>query len=129
MSKPSRVDGWRRASTACCLKGFAAAMRSGLATRLSLLHTEVISDDAGLARLAREWDELLDQSAQRVYFLRAGWNQLWWQTFRPPGARLFIITVRDSGGRLAGLAPFYWRARRTAGIPHVRELRFLGTGV
>jgi len=104
-------------------------MSSALATGLSLLHTEVIADDAGFVRLAREWDELLDESAQQVYFLRSGWNQLWWETFCPPGAQLFIITVRDAGGRLAGLAPLYLRERRTAGIPHVRELRFIGTGV
>jgi CelD/BcsL family acetyltransferase involved in cellulose biosynthesis len=86
-------------------------------------------DDAGLPQLAREWDALLDESAQRVYFLRANWNHLWWQKFRPAGAQLFIITARDAGGRLAGLAPFYLCERRTAGIPHVRELRFVGTGV
>ncbi|HKP11668.1 MAG TPA: GNAT family N-acetyltransferase, partial [Blastocatellia bacterium] len=73
--------------------------------------------------------ELLDASEQRVYFLRYGWNRLWWQTLRPAGARLFIITVRDGCGRLAGLAPFYLRERRTAGIPHVRELMFIGTGI
>jgi CelD/BcsL family acetyltransferase involved in cellulose biosynthesis len=111
------------------MKGFALAMSSALATRLSLHRTEVITDAAGYARLAREWDELLDQSAQPVYFSRCGWNQLWWQTFRPPAAQLFIITVRDSSGRLAGLAPLYLRERRTAGIPHVRELMFIGTGV
>ncbi|MEN3333269.1 MAG: hypothetical protein V7641_2634 [Blastocatellia bacterium] len=104
-------------------------MSSAVATRLSLLHTEVITDDAGFARLAREWDELLDESVQQVYFLRSGWNHLWWETFRPPGAQLFIITARDGSGRLAGLAPLYLRARRTAGIPHVRELMFIGTGV
>ena len=104
-------------------------MSSGLAPGRSRYTTEIITDDGGLAPLARQWDALLDESPQRVYFLRAGWNQLWWQTFRPPGAELFLITVRDDGGRLAGLAPFYLRSRRTVGIPHVRELRFIGTGV
>jgi CelD/BcsL family acetyltransferase involved in cellulose biosynthesis len=104
-------------------------MSSAAAPCLSPLYTEVIADDAGLTRLAREWDELLDNSAQQVYFLRAGWNQLWWETFSPPGAQLFIITVRAAGGQLVGLAPLYLRERRTAGIPHVRELMFIGTGV
>src|SRR5437868_10179004 len=104
-------------------------MRSAPATRRSPLRTNVVTDDAGLARLAREWDALLDKSAQRVYFLRSGWCQLWWQALRPLGAQLFVITAREAGGRLAGLAPFYVRERRTAGIPHVRELSFIGTGV
>ena len=81
-------------------------MSSAPAAGLSTLHTEVIADDAGLARLAREWDELLDDSAEQVYFLRSGWNQLWWETFSPPGAQLFIITVRDGSGRLADLRHF-----------------------
>ncbi|HJQ23328.1 MAG TPA: GNAT family N-acetyltransferase [Blastocatellia bacterium] len=104
-------------------------MSSGLAPGRSRYTTKIIADEVGLTELAREWDALLDESAERVYFLRAAWTQLWWQTFRPPGAQLFIITVRDSSGRLAGLAPFYLRSRRTAGIPHVRELQFIGTGV
>ena len=104
-------------------------MSSALAIRPSLLTAEVIADEAGFARLASEWDGLLDESAQRVYFLRCGWNQLWWQRLRPAGGQLFIITVRDEDGRLVGLAPFYLRRRRTAGIPHVRELMFIGTGI
>jgi CelD/BcsL family acetyltransferase involved in cellulose biosynthesis len=40
-----------------------------------------------------------------------------------------IILCRDEQGRLAGLAPLYVRQRRTAGIPHVREVMFLGTGI
>ncbi len=104
-------------------------MSSGLAPGRSRYTTKIIADEVGLTRLAREWDALLDESAERVYFLRAAWNQLWWQTFRPQGAQLFIITVRDGRGQLAGLAPFYLRSRRTAGIPHVRELQFIGTGV
>src|SRR2546421_1021498 len=129
VTKPSPVDGWRRRRPACRLKGFAALMGSGLAPGRSRYTTEIITDDGGLAPLARQWDALLDESPQRVYFLRAGWNQLWWQTFRPPGAELFLITVRDDGGRLAGLAPFFFRRPGTLGIPHLLELRFIGTGV
>jgi CelD/BcsL family acetyltransferase involved in cellulose biosynthesis len=105
-------------------------MSSALATRLSTtLRTEVIADEGGFARLAREWDELLDTSEQRVYFLRYGWNRLWWQMLRPHGAQLYIITVRDASGHLIGLAPFYLCERRTVGIPLVRELMFIGTGI
>src|SRR5256714_15513749 len=86
------------------LKGFAELMSSGLAPGRLRYTTEIITDDGGLAQLARQWDALLDESPQRVYFLRAGWNQLWWQTFRPPGAELFLITVRDDGGGGGGPA-------------------------
>src|SRR2546423_13017690 len=127
VTKPSPVDGWRRRRPACRLKGFAALMGSGLAPGRSRYTTEIITDDGGLAQLARQWDALLDESPQRVYFLRAGWNQLWWQTFRPPGAELFLITVRDDGGRGARPPPLFFRSPRPPGIPHLRELRVIGT--
>jgi CelD/BcsL family acetyltransferase involved in cellulose biosynthesis len=93
------------------------------------MHTSVVSEEAGFDALAEEWDGLLEESEQRVYFLRWGWNRAWWRAFKPAGSRLFIITCRDEEGRLAGLAPFYVAQRRTAGIPHVREVMFLGTGI
>lgn len=89
----------------------------------------VLTDDLAFEALASEWDELLDQKNQRSFFLRPSWTRLWWRTFRPLHSHLFIIACRDSEGRLAGLAPLYWKQRRTAGVPHLRELQFLGTGI
>lgn len=89
----------------------------------------VVTDDHAFAALASDWDELLDQSDQRSFFMRWAWNQLWWRTFRPRRSRLFIVTCRDANGGLVGLAPLYWKQRRTAGVPHLRELQFLGTGI
>jgi CelD/BcsL family acetyltransferase involved in cellulose biosynthesis len=93
------------------------------------LRAAVVTDEAAFNVLRLEWDRLLAESDQRVYFLRWSWNQLWWQVFKPQASRLFVITCRDEQGRLAGLAPLFLRQRRTAGIPHVREVMFLGTGI
>lgn len=93
------------------------------------LRASVLTDELDFELLAPEWDWLLEQSDQRVFFLRSAWNRLWWRLLRPPDSQLFIITCRDEQGALFGLAPFYLRQRRTAGIPHLRELLFLGTGV
>jgi len=92
------------------------------------LSTAVITG-ADWHSLADEWDRLLEASDQRVYFLRWSWIKLWWETYRPHGSLLYIICCRDQFGTLVGLAPFYIRQRRTAGIPHVRQIAFLGTGV
>lgn len=93
------------------------------------VRASAVTDDAGFDLLAEEWERLLNQSDQRVFFLRWSWNRLWWRALRPPDSELFIIACRDRQHRLIGLAPFYLRQRRTAGIPHVRELLFLGTGI
>ena len=95
-------------------------------TRLSV---EVLSEQSAFDILQDEWDELLEESRQRVFFLRRDWVRSWWRIYQPSGSRLFIITCREENGRLVGLAPFYIVERRTAGIPHVREVLFLGTGI
>ncbi|MCI0490341.1 MAG: GNAT family N-acetyltransferase, partial [Blastocatellia bacterium] len=93
------------------------------------LRAEVVDSEAAFDLLAGEWNGLLEDSDQRVYFLRWQWNRLWWRYFQPPGSRLYIIVCRDEVGRLVGLAPFYWRQRRLFGLPHIREVHFLGTGI
>jgi CelD/BcsL family acetyltransferase involved in cellulose biosynthesis len=103
-------------------------MRSLLKTD-SVIKTSVLIDESSFDELGPEWDELLELSDQRVFFLRFTWNRLWWRFLRPPDSELFIVACRDSKDNLVGLAPFYLRQRKTAGIPHVRELLFLGTGI
>jgi CelD/BcsL family acetyltransferase involved in cellulose biosynthesis len=79
--------------------------------------------------MAREWDELIESSNQRSYFMRWRWNYLWWSHLAPADAELRIVECRDDAGRLVGLAPLYLRRRRAFRIIPIRELVFLGTGV
>lgn len=93
------------------------------------LRVELVSDTAGFDALSAEWDSLLEQSAQQVYFLRYSWNRSWWRHHAPRGARPHILCCRDAQGRLVGLAPLYWRQHRLLGIPYLRELAFIGMGI
>jgi CelD/BcsL family acetyltransferase involved in cellulose biosynthesis len=93
------------------------------------LETHVITDEPDFDRLADEWDQLLDNSAQRVYFLRQSWGRSWWRNLAPKGATLHIVSCRDGGGRLLGIAPLYRRRHRVLGIPYLRELVLIGTGI
>lgn len=93
------------------------------------LRTELITDEATFDRLAVEWDALLEDSAQQVFFLRFSWNRSWWRHHSPPGARPHILCCRDASGRLMGIAPLYLRQHRLFGIPYVRELTFFGMGI
>jgi len=101
---------------------------AGLKTSVSIT-SSVWTDDHQLIQLKDEWDALLEESNQGSFFLRCSWNELWWRIFRPSRSHLFVITCRDDRGVLVGLAPLYWRQHRTAGLPHLRELQFLGTGI
>ena len=91
--------------------------------------TEIVTDAAAFERLAPEWDELLEDSDQQVFFLRWHWNWLWWQYFAPEGGELHVLCCRDGNGRLAGVAPFYKRQHRFLSVPIARELVMLGTGI
>jgi CelD/BcsL family acetyltransferase involved in cellulose biosynthesis len=95
----------------------------------SPIEASVLTREDELDAISLDWDELLEESDQHVFFLRWSWNRLWWRILRPPDSQLFIIACRDTQNKLVGLAPFYLRQRHTAGIPHVRELLFLGTGI
>jgi CelD/BcsL family acetyltransferase involved in cellulose biosynthesis len=99
------------------------------AIQLRPLDVEVLTDEAGFDAIKADWDELLSESNQRVYFLRWSWNRCWWQTHAPANSRLYLIVCHDAGGKLVGLAPLYWRQRSLAGINHLTEVMFLGTGV
>lgn len=92
------------------------------------LTVEVLTRVEEFRSIGSEWDRLLDESEQCVFFLRWQWNWLWWRHYAPPRSRLHLIACRDSRGELAGLAPFYWREHRTLGIAHAREILMLGTG-
>jgi CelD/BcsL family acetyltransferase involved in cellulose biosynthesis len=111
-------------------KGVFVAMMSSLGVGLiTTLRASVVKRESEFEWLGEEWDGLIDESDQRVFFLRWEWNLAWWRAFNPAASTLFIIVCRDEEGRLAGLAPFYLTQRRTAGIRHVREVMFLGTGI
>jgi CelD/BcsL family acetyltransferase involved in cellulose biosynthesis len=97
--------------------------------RSSPITVSLLTSDREFDAIGREWDELLENSDQHVFFLRWSWNRLWWRDLRPADSQLFIVTCRDVQKKLVGLAPLYLRQRHTAGIPHVRELLFLGTGI
>src|SRR5215471_8562155 len=114
--------------TTTLLPAIESAPRPGVGPIVSQLTTDVITADSGLDDLKDEWDSLLEDSDQSTFFLRWDWAHLWWLRCSPDSSRLFLITCRDNAGKLVGLAPFYWRQRRVALTPGVREVLFLGTG-
>lgn len=92
------------------------------------LCTSIVNTEAAFLGLQDEWDELLDRSAQNTFFLRWYWNYAWWRYLSPSDSRLFLITCRETGGRLVGLAPLYWHRSRVSGVTYLNEILFLGTG-
>jgi CelD/BcsL family acetyltransferase involved in cellulose biosynthesis len=94
---------------------------------LSLV-TSILTTDAEFDAIRAEWDELLEASDQRVFFLRWHWNRIWWRRLASPASRLMLFAYRNGDGTLVGLSPMYLCPRRYFGCVVLRELCFLGTG-
>ncbi len=55
--------------------------------------------------LQDEWNELLQESTDDLIFLTREWQSAWWAAYHP--GELWVLTVRDGTGRLAGIAPWF----------------------
>ena len=92
------------------------------------LRTTILTTDSEFDTIQDEWEQLLEDSDQRVFFLRWHWNRAWWRSLAPPRSQLLLVTSRDGTGRLVGLSPMYLREQRHFGFLRMREVCFLGTG-
>lgn len=84
----------------------------------------LVSDEAAFLELAGEWDDLLARSSADSLFLTWDYVSTWWSIYRDR-CELRVLTVRDDGGRLVGLAPLVV-GRGEGPRRHVRFLTFLG---
>jgi CelD/BcsL family acetyltransferase involved in cellulose biosynthesis len=81
---------------------------------------ETYTDLSGFDPLAREWNDLLKRSAFDTLFLTWEWQRTWWEHLGE--GDLFLITMRDDQGHLAGIAPLY----RTISAGGERRLKIVG---
>jgi len=79
-------------------------------SRNILMKIDLIQEPESFQNLHREWNQLLTSSASDVPFLRHEYLTSWWKTRGGgewSGGELFILTGRDSTGKLGGIAPFF----------------------
>lgn len=83
---------------------------------------ELVSTLAALRRLEGEWEALPLPSPMQS----PAWLVSWWEACGEPdpSCELATLAVRDLGGELVGIAPWYLRTSAVAGA----SLRFLGDG-
>jgi CelD/BcsL family acetyltransferase involved in cellulose biosynthesis len=96
--------------------------QAGVTPRLA---AEVITSRDALNRIANEWNPLLESSAVPSIFLTWEWISAWLDAVCPD-ARLFVVTFRDSVGRLVGIAPFYHTRMHLCHMVSYSCLRLLG---
>ena len=80
-----------------------------------------VTDRAGLGRMEREWDALLDASPARgTVFLRHAFLRIWIDNFAPR-KKLRVLVARDRAGTLQAALPLVEQPMRFYGVP-VRAL-------
>lgn len=87
------------------------------------LSTSVIRTESELQSLRSEWKSLFRRAECTNVFLTFEWLSQWWLHFGQ-GSRLFLVTVRESEGRLIAVAPLYISTRRKT--LSLRRLGLLG---
>ena len=97
----------------------------GSVAQSSLLHTAVLRNWDAFETLRGDWNRLLGRSGADSVFLTWEWIRTWLDC----GARRwqpFIVVVRDTGGAVVGIAPFYVAQYRLLHALPVRVLRLAG---
>lgn len=87
------------------------------------LTVELIDDAAGLAAIASEWGELLDQCTNPSLFASFDYVSLAWAHASQPGDRLLILLIRDAG-RLCAIAPLQVTRDSYHGLP-IRRIEWI----
>lgn len=91
------------------------------------LFVAVVDELPAAEALSAEWAELAQTGGDYARFRGPEWALSWLAAYGAVfEASLCMIAVREAGGRLVGLAPFYARMARVAPTVKVRELRLLG---
>ena len=85
----------------------------------------VVQDLTSFLRLQNEWNSLLSESDGNTIFLTWEWLYEWWNTYAPR-QRLWVLTARESSGRLLGIAPLYLSRVWLLGCLPVKVVRFIG---
>ena len=83
------------------------------------MQTQLITQLDELEAIAEDWREL----ALPTPFQSPDWLIPWWQVYGDANRELAVLVIRDRGGKLMGLCPWYVEAS-----PAGRRLRWLGDG-
>ncbi|MCY4008188.1 MAG: GNAT family N-acetyltransferase [Anaerolineaceae bacterium] len=72
---------------------------------MSMLQARIHREPSIFQSLQKEWNPLVFRSSANRIFSTWEWNWHWWRAYSP--GELAIITVRDPGGQLLGIAPWF----------------------
>jgi CelD/BcsL family acetyltransferase involved in cellulose biosynthesis len=90
------------------------------------LRASIVETQGELLGVHEAWSSLHRTSSNVSVFLSWNWLATWWDVFREPDWRLFVVLFHDAQ-RLVGIAPLWLRDEVTP-TGRARNLRMLGTG-
>ncbi|MFA5362074.1 MAG: GNAT family N-acetyltransferase [Candidatus Omnitrophota bacterium] len=84
---------------------------------------QFITTHSGFLGLEKAWNALLEESGNESVFLTFEWFKTWWDAFGK-NKHLFILLIKDTAGKIIGIAPLMKYIGTCAGLP-VRKISFL----
>ena len=93
---------------------------------ISKLDIQTISSVEEFYQLRESWDELLHRSGHGTVFNSWEWQYYWWKHYGG-GQQLRILAI-SRNSELIGIAPFYIRNIRRAGLFSINMLQLIGSG-
>lgn len=87
----------------------------------------IIDTKSDLLRIKNRWDDLLNEANCNFPYYSWTWYERWWEYFGNEN-ELFIITVEDSNGKLAAIAPLMKRESTLRGFK-ISEICFMDNGI
>lgn len=91
------------------------------------MKVKIINTKNDLLEIKAHWDNFLLEIDLSVPFYSWTWYERWWEYFGN-GNELFVITVEDTGGKLAAIAPLMKRKSILRGIK-TNEICFQDNGI
>jgi hypothetical protein len=84
---------------------------------------QIITSQSGFLGLEKVWNALLEESGNESVFLTFEWFKTWWDAFGKK-KHLFILLLKDTAGKIMGIAPLMKYHGTCAGLP-VRKISFM----
>ncbi len=93
------------------------------------MRIDVVTEEIQFSALKEEWNALLGESENNEITLTWEWLHTWWDAFKNASRKLLILTVRESDGKLIGIAPLQRQILQSYRLlPQIRQLAFLASG-
>ncbi|MDD2702823.1 MAG: GNAT family N-acetyltransferase [Candidatus Omnitrophica bacterium] len=87
------------------------------------METQIITTHAEFMGLEKNWNALLEENGNESVFFTFEWFKAWWEAFGNK-KHIFILLLKDTSGKLIGIAPLM-KYKSTCAMLPVKKISFM----